>query len=61
MALQVEKNVLGSKAAVTLMVLSKNLLLSTLGSQITKDFVWKLKAAIQSFTLNFVKLLYLIF
>jgi len=40
------------------MVLSKNLLFSTLGSQITMDFVWKLKAAIHSFTLNFVKLLY---
>jgi len=34
--------------------------LSTLGSQITKDFVWKSKAAIHSFTFNFVKLLYLI-
>jgi len=41
-------------------MLSKNLLFSTLGSQITKDFVWKSKAAIRSFTFNFVKLLYLI-
>jgi len=60
MALQVEKNVLGTQAAVSLMVLSKNLLLSTLGSQIAKDFVWKSKVAIHSFTFNFVKLLYLI-
>jgi len=58
---KLEKNILGTQAAVSLMLLSKNLLFSTLGSQITKDFVWKLKAAIQSFTLNFVKLHYLIF
>jgi len=43
-ALQVENNILGCQAAVSLMLLSKNLLFSTLGSQITKDFVWiKLK------------------
>jgi len=36
------------QAEVSLMMLSKNLLLSTLGSQITKDFVWKSKAAIHS-------------
>jgi len=58
--MQVEKNILGTQAAVSLMLLGKNLLLSTLGSQITKDFVWKSKAAIHSFTFNFAKLLYLI-
>jgi len=58
---RLKENILGTQAAVSLMVLGKNLLFSTLGSQITKDFVWKSKAAIQSFTLNFVKLLYLIF
>jgi len=60
-AMQVEKNILGTQAAVSLMLLSKNLLLSTLGSQITKNFVWKSKAVIHSFTFNFVKLLFLIF
>jgi len=60
--LHVEKIILVTQSAVSLMVLSsKNLLLSTLGSQITKDFVWKSKAAIHSFTLNFVRLIYLIF
>jgi len=39
---------LGAHAAVFLMVLSKNLLLTTLGSQITKDFVWKSKTDIHS-------------
>jgi len=43
-ALQVEKNIPGLQAAVSLIVLSKNLLFSPLGSQITIDFVWKLKA-----------------
>jgi len=40
---KLKKNILGTQAAVSLMVLSKNLLFSTLGSQITKDFVWKSK------------------
>jgi len=57
---RLKKNILGNKAAVSLMMLNKNLLYSTLGFQITKDFVWKSKAAIDTFTLNFVKLLYLI-
>jgi len=57
---KLKKNVPGTQAAVSLMVLSKNLLISTLGSHITKDFVWKSKAAMDSFTLNFVNLLYLI-
>jgi len=57
---KLQKNIIGCQAAVTLMLLSKNLLLSTLGSQIKKDFVWKSKAAIHSFTFNYVKLLYLI-
>jgi len=43
-ALQVEKSILGFQAAVSLMLLSKNLLFSSLGSQITVDFVWKSKA-----------------
>jgi len=55
------KTIAGLQAAISLMMLSKNVLLSTLGSQITKDFVWKSKAAIHSFTFNFVKLLRLIF
>jgi len=57
---KLKKNVLGTKAAVSLMMLNKNLLYSTQGSQIIKDFVWKSKAAVHSFTLNFVRLLYLI-
>jgi len=57
---KLEKNIPRTQAAVSLMLLSKNLLFSTLGSQITKDFVWKSKAAIHSFTFNFVKLLHLI-
>jgi len=54
---RLKKNILITKAAVSLMMLNKNLLHSTLGSQITKDFVWKSKAAFHSFTLNFVSLL----
>jgi len=42
-ALQVEKNIIGSQAAVSLMVLSKNLLFSPLGFQISNDFDWKSK------------------
>jgi len=38
------KTIPGMQAAVSLMLLSKNLLLSTLGSQITHDFVWKAQA-----------------
>jgi len=45
---KLKKNILGAQAAVFLMVLSKNLLLTTLGSQITKDFVWKSKTDIHS-------------
>jgi len=40
---KLKKNILGTKAAVSLMVLSKNLLFNSLGSQITKDCVWKSK------------------
>jgi len=58
--MQVEKKYPRDSGVVSLMLLGKNMLLSTLGSQITKDFVWKSKAAIHSFTFNFVKLLYLI-
>jgi len=43
-AVHVEKKIIGSQAEVSLMLLSKNLLLSTLGSQITNDFVWKAQA-----------------
>jgi len=48
------------QAAVSLMLLNKNLLISTLGSQITNDFVWKAQSRFHSFTLCFVKVLYLI-
>jgi len=41
---KLQKNIQGTQAAVSLMFLSKNLLFSTLGFQITKDFVWKSKA-----------------
>jgi len=41
---QVEKTIPGFQEAVCLMLLSKNLLFRTLGSQITNDFVWKSKA-----------------
>jgi len=41
---RLKKNIPGFQAAVSLMLLSKNLLFSTLGSQITNDFVWKSKA-----------------
>jgi len=58
---RLKKNILETQAAVSLMMLSKYLLFSTFGSQIKKDFVWKSKAAIHSFTFNFVKLLFLIF
>jgi len=47
-ALQVEKNIPGLQAAVSLMLLSKNLLFSTLSSQITNDFVWKSHARYHS-------------
>jgi len=57
---KVAKNIQGFQAAVSLMLLSKNLLFSTLGSQITKDFVLKAQVKHTSFTLNFVTLLYLI-
>jgi len=57
---RVEKNIPGLQAEVSLMLLSKNLLLITVGFQITNDFVWKAQAKYHSFTLNFVKLLYLI-
>jgi len=40
---KVAKNIPGLQAAVSLMLLRKNLLFSTLGFQITKDFVWKSK------------------
>jgi len=43
MLFRLKKNILITKAAVSLMMLNKNLLHSTLGSQITKDFVWKSK------------------
>jgi len=52
------KTIPGLQAAVSLMMLDKNLLFITLGSQITFDFVWKTQARLHSFTLNFVKLLY---
>jgi len=38
-ALQVEKNIPGLQAKVSLMMLNKNLLFSTLGFLITNDFV----------------------
>jgi len=57
---KLKKNNLGTQAAVSLMLLSKNLLLSTLGSLITKDFIWKPHSRYHSFTLDFVKLLYFI-
>jgi len=38
-----KKNIVGTQSAVSLMVLSNNLLFNTLGSQITKDCVWKSK------------------
>jgi len=47
-------------AEVSLMMLNKNLLFRTLSFQITNDFVLKVQAKYHSFTLNFVKLLYLI-
>jgi len=40
-ALHVEKNILGFQAAVSLKLLCKNLLFSTLGSQIINNFVWR--------------------
>jgi len=56
---RLKKNIPGFQTA-PLMLLNKNLLFSTLGFQITHDFVWKSQARYHSFTLNFVKLLYLI-
>jgi len=57
-AVQVEpKTFPGFQDTVSLMFLSKNLLFRKLCHQITIDFVWKFKA----FTLNVVKILYLIF
>jgi len=41
---RLKKNIPRFQAVVSLMLLSKNLLFSTLGSQITNDFVWKSKA-----------------
>jgi len=57
---RLRKNIPRLQYAVSLMLLSKNLLFSTLGSQIMSDFVWKAQAKYHSFTSNFVKLLYLI-
>jgi len=49
----VEKNITVFKDAVSLMLLSKKLLFSTHGSQITNDFVWKSKAGNLFIYLNF--------
>jgi len=56
---RLKENILGTQAAVSLMLLSKNLLFSTLIYQITNDFIWKAQVKHNSFTLNFVTLLYL--
>jgi len=58
-AIPVEKTSQGFRMQCPRCCEEKNLLFRTLGSQITNDFVWKSKAAIHSFTPNFVKLLYL--
>jgi len=49
-----------SKDAAPLMLLSRNLLFSTLGFQITNDFVWKSQTGKAAHSSKFVKLLYLI-
>jgi len=47
------KTIPGLQAAISLIMLNKNLLFSTLGSQITKDFVIKSKACNLLIYLNF--------
>jgi len=52
-AIRVEKNISGCQDAVSMMMLSKKLRFSTLGSQILNYFVWKLKAGNLLIYLNF--------